>query len=342
MINNEADKNLLFQYIDYDLFNQLDNKDKFNYLVNIINYNQHIHQAMLHELTVINNIKSNSLITLGNSELTQKRSQKEECIDNTQCIDKNIKKYIDIFDSISLDDYDEEDLYDMIVETLPPKNMKNFRKIFNKILLELERIKKDYTGMVASSFSDEQELWRQEYLKIALIQKEIIEYRDKNIENIDVKNENITVSGEKSNEVYFLKDSRGNIFFQKDLESISQEYYESFNRLLQSILDGSYIYKNYHYFNSNHKKVAGDIITVKGFKTRIIFERVSLYQFVILGAFIKKTNQNTRSIQATIKMKKRGSSLSINQILEQYNSDDLDTIKLLLTQGKKVKSYEYH
>lgn len=99
------------------------------------------------------------------------------------------------------------------------------------------------------------------------------------------------VNDEKLNNIVFLETESGNIYALEDLDnnSVPSEYYEGFSELIHSIEDGTF--KNVKYLNGNNNSTAG-IAEVKGFKRRVIFDRVGYDTYAIIGAFIKKSNKD--------------------------------------------------
>lgn len=89
----------------------------------------------------------------------------------------------------------------------------------------------------------------------------------------------------------FLETESGNIYAQNDLFStyVPTDYYEGFLELIKSIEDGTF--KNVKYLTSGNNKTAG-IAEVKGFKKRVIFDRVGYNTYAILGIFIKKSDKD--------------------------------------------------
>lgn len=96
-----------------------------------------------------------------------------------------------------------------------------------------------------------------------------------------------------NNRIVFLETDSGNVYTMDDLDnnSVPIDYYEGFLELIKSIEDNTF--KNFKYIDSNNNELAG-ISEVKGFKRRIIFDRVGMDTYVILGAFIKKSDNDKR------------------------------------------------
>ena len=106
----------------------------------------------------------------------------------------------------------------------------------------------------------------------------------------ELKTEENMENNEMLNNIVFLETESGNIYALDDLDnnSVPSEYYEGFYELIHSIEDGTF--KNVKTLSGNYK-TAG-ISEVKGFKKRIIFDRVGYDTYAIIGAFIKKSDKD--------------------------------------------------
>jgi len=104
------------------------------------------------------------------------------------------------------------------------------------------------------------------------------------------KENNLEIN-EPLNNIVFLETESGNIYALEDLDnnSVPNEYYEGFYELIHSIEDGTF--KNVKYLTSANNKTAG-ISEVKGFKKRVIFDRVGYNTYAIIGVFTKKSDKD--------------------------------------------------
>lgn len=126
--------------------------------------------------------------------------------------------------------------------------------------------------------------------------KEEIIYKQRLITEINKANVEIIDKGESeenkiSNNIVFLETSSGNIYAKEDLNPnvIPSEYYAGFYELLKSIEEGTF--KNVKKLTSNNNGTAG-ISEVKGFKRRVIFDRVGPNTYVVIGIYTKKSNKD--------------------------------------------------
>lgn len=137
---------------------------------------------------------------------------------------------------------------------------------------------------------------------------------------------------EKLNNIVFLETTSGNIYTLDDLDNnkVPLDFYEGFSELIHSIEDG--IFKNAKFLTSGNQKTAG-ICEVKGFKKRVIYDRVGFDTYAILGAFIKKSDKDKGYIDQL------GNRIAIyrknkDSIIKRINEEEgyLDSQKDILNQ----------
>lgn len=137
------------------------------------------------------------------------------------------------------------------------------------------------------------------------------------------------------NKLVYLKSDLGNVYALKDIEEIPIAYYETILELLGSIQNNSF--KNVSKFTRNNFWVGG-MLEVKGFKIRVIFQKLAEDKYAILGIFMKKTTKN--SVQQNFL------SIRANQFLKQQKelaeieneSEITEVIKSILQQEKRNSS----
>ena len=184
---------------------------------------------------------------------------------------------------------DEETLISLKKE-LPSKRNGNY---YNIILGINTFLMKDINEIKNFIEIEKNNLSKDEYKEF---KKDIVETQNKidiifKISNNNELEQNNQETIETTNNIVFLETESGNIYALEDLDnnSVPTEYYEGFYELIHSIEDGTF--KNVKYLTSGNNKTAG-ISEVKGFKKRIIFDRVGYNTYVIIGAFIKKSDKD--------------------------------------------------
>lgn len=232
---------------------------------------------------------------------------------------------------------DEEDLYDYLKEVLPSRNeISNYTQIVNAILVQLLIEKNEWIEtrfQMRKEREDESEilLYDEMILEIQKIIDTIISIRDEKV--VDVVDKNV-------NHLIFL--TRGSkVCFEEDIENMPLEYGLRLQKLLLSIKDNTFWYKNYRMFNSNNKKITS-AIEVKGFQTRILISRIDVNTYVVIGAFIKKSNWG-KNIFQIVSNKLAHYEIEKEKILTLYQKDRNQYLKqnqdILLGLESKIKAY---
>ena len=206
----------------------------------------------------------------------------------------------------------------VLKEFLPSLKNSNYQNIVYGICALLL---KEITEIKVFIETEKDSLTKQELedFKEEIINKQrlITEINKANVEIID-KGEN--EENKISNNIVFLETSSGNIYAKEDLNPnvIPSEYYAGFYELLKSIEEGTF--KNVKKLTSNNNGTAG-ISEVKGFKRRVIFDRVGPNTYVVIGIYTKKSNKDKSYIdplknRIAIYRKRRDS------IVEQAKNDE--------------------
>lgn len=169
------------------------------------------------------------------------------------------------------------ELTKLIYESLPSKSNKNYFNLINRIKIEILKEINSLIEIKESSLDDEDLLSESE--KLIEFEKKKFKIIE-NVGNINSNMETIT-----NNKLYFLNTSSGNVYAISDLNKINKEYYESFKELLSSIKDGTF--KCVRRLTTTNNKI-NSISEVKGFKTRVIFDRIGNDSYIILMCAVKK------------------------------------------------------
>ncbi len=177
------------------------------------------------------------------------------------------------------EDISIEELEQIIKENLPSKNNPNYFKIISRMMAEIFKEIMEYEEIKSDSIGEEEII--EETQKLIDLNKRKLNY----IRNakIDSKSDQEI----KENNLYFFKTTSGNIYCLNDLDKIKKEYYESFSELFKSIKDGTF--KRAKRLNSNNSKTSS-LSEVRGFKTRILFDRLDKNNYIIIMCAVKKCN----------------------------------------------------
>lgn len=177
------------------------------------------------------------------------------------------------------EDISIEELEQIIKENLPSKNNPNYFKIISRMMAEIFKEIMEYEEIKSDSIGEEEII--EETQKLIDLNKRKLNY----IRNakIDSKSDQEI----KENNLYFFKTTSGNIYCLNDLDKIKKEYYESFSELFKSIKDGTF--KRAKRLNSNNSKTSS-LSEVRGFKTRILFDRLDKNNYIIIMCAVKKSD----------------------------------------------------
>lgn len=203
--------------------------------------------------------------------------------DDEEKIDKN-DEYDYYYENIKKMSYDlsDDEMKEIIKESLPVKQNSNYNNIILNIKYKIEKEIFEYCSLI-DEVTDKEEL--DEIKKIISYLKKKIEFID-NIEEENKKSNNTVIK----NDVVFLTSNTGRIYPIDDLSNIPAEYYSELFDLYNSIIDGTF--KKVRRFNSTHKGLKG-LAEVRGFQIRIIFDRIDKDTYIILKVLVKKTNTDS-------------------------------------------------
>lgn len=228
--------------------------------------------------------------------------------------------YLNIIDELTQSEVtDNEELKEILISNLPSTENKNYINIVNRIKLEFikeayeyEKLNEEETDIEYKEMIDKEITFYKEIIK--MIDYILTDELDTSIEN----------SSKIDNHLIFLRTHNGSIYAENDLLSIKEEYYESFKELLESIKNGTF--KNVKRFNKNNR-ILGGISEVKGFKTRVVFDRIGKNKYAIINIFIKKTD-NDKGYQELLKTR------------VDYYKKNKDAIKELLLDDEYIEENE--
>lgn len=167
----------------------------------------------------------------------------------------------------------------IINENLPSVENPNYDKIINRIKSEILSEIIELNNLLLLSGDD---IKLQEEIKEMInVEKFKFSIINKGIESKDIKKEKI------NNNLVFLKTESDNTYCLRDLNGIKKEYYKSFKDLLMSIKNGTF--KNVKRLTTTNSKL-NSISEVRGFKTRVIFDRIDSKTYIILMCAVKKSD----------------------------------------------------
>lgn len=182
----------------------------------------------------------------------------------------------------ALKEIPEEELEDEILTALPSRKNYQYQRIMYRLKAEILRSIKEIREFLAEEGLSLEEADLEEEMALEVKRLSLIDGQ------LALKEETISEEVQVNNNLIFVPTTGGNIRVLDEIDHIAPEYYERFNGLFQSIIDGTF--KNVQRF-SNQRDLAG-LFEVKDFKTRVIFKRLNKDSYAVISAFIKKTDNN--------------------------------------------------
>ena len=214
----------------------------------------------------------------------------------------------DVSEDISITELEK-----IIKENLPSKNNPNYFKIISRMMAEILKEIMEYEEIKSDSIGEKE---------IIEETQKLIDLNKRKINFIRSTKEKETNEEEvKENNLYFLKTTSGNIYCLNDLDKIKNEYYESFEELFKSIKDGTF--KRAKRLNSNNLKTSS-LSGVRGFKTRVLFDKLDENNYIIIMCVVKKCNYDNGYKKS---LETRGLTYRAMKpkILSQKNSEESKT-----------------
>ena len=191
---------------------------------------------------------------------------------------------------------------DSVLETLPVRKNYRYKEILYRMKANILKQICEIKNFIFEVELTPSEL--QEFQEEILFEQEKLKVLDNQLN----KKEEELLSEEKSdNKIIFVPTYSGNFHIFDEIEQSSQEYYDNYYSLFQSIKDGTF--KGVKRFK-NDETLKG-ICEVKENKVRIIFSRLSHDSYAILSAFVKKTT-NDAGYRASLR----------NRAMDFYNAEE--------------------
>ena len=218
-------------------------------------------------------IKENN--TISNSETI---SYTEKIYEENDFFEDEVDFYLSLLDPIR----DEDFIYGEIGYALPSRNNTNYDNIISRICAEyLKQIKE-----IEELLFEERETFSSEELKEFKEEVTVLNNRIDVIQKEEEQDKDNILEKTVKNNLIFVPTTGGNIKVLEELSSIADEYYDKFNELFKSIIDGTF--KNVKRFKNNDKYTG--LCEVRDFKVRVLFARISKNDYALISAFVKKTD----------------------------------------------------
>ncbi len=244
-----------------------------------------------------------------------KAPEKEMIYDEADEVNSELDDKVDYYNYLISSIDDCEDLQDQIESSLPNPNTGDYKTIVLRLKLKLlKSIKEtaDFISECREEFDDEDLEEYKEEIRLCSKKLEIL----KSESNEEVS-ENKTST---KNNFFFPISSMGNIRVIDEIEKISKsspEFCSEFLELFQSIQDGSF--KRVKRFLNNNKLVG--ISEVRGFKPRVVFDRIGKNDYAIITAFLKKCD-NDRGYKDSLELKIQKYMSQRDNIVKNLNNPE--------------------
>lgn len=226
---------------------------------------------------------------------------------------------------------DSEHMKQIISGNLPLKSNSNYFKLINRIKIE---IVKEISGLISMYNETSDDEFKNDI-------KENIDFEKKKliiVKEIE-KSKELQDESVAENNIVFTKTNSGNIYALEDIKSINNEYYASILELYESIKNGTFK-KVKRLTTSNNK--ANSVSEVRGFKTRIIFDKLDQNTYVILQIAIKKSDFDKgykESLEKRVSAYKSQKERILNQLNDEIymseNAESENRLVEILSQNKK-------
>lgn len=177
---------------------------------------------------------------------------------------------------------------------LPDRDDYDFDNIVIRLQAEAVKEMKEINELI----SEEGKIISKEELEELRTALETEKLKKRLLADISVKDKAPVLLEKEENKIILVPTSAGNIKLLDELLLIPIEYRTSFLELINSIIDGTF--KNFKRFTS-HDYFKG-VCEVRGFKTRVLFERVGKNSYALISAFIKKVD-NTSGYREYLKVR---------------------------------------
>lgn len=296
------------EFIILDLDDEISSEEIFE----VISKNHNTSMLIDKEVKKLKELSSKSTKRV---EDDNKTPEKEMIYDEADEVNSELDDKVDYYNYLISSIDDCEDLQDQIESSLPNPNTGDYKTIVLRLKLKLlKSIKEtaDFISECREEFDDEDLEEYKEEIRLCSKKLEIL----KSESNEEV-NENKTST---KNNFFFPVSSMGNIRVIDEIEKISKsspEFCSEFLELFQSIQDGSF--KRVKRFLNNNKLVG--ISEVRGFKPRVVFDRIGKNDYAIITAFLKKCD-NDRGYKDSLELKIQKYMSQRDNIVKNLNNPE--------------------
>lgn len=300
------------EFIILDLDDEISSEEIFE----VISKNHKTSMLMDKEVKKLKELSSNKDKKV---EKASQTSEKEMMCNDVDEVNSELDDKVDYYNYLisSIDDCD--DLKEQIESSLPNPNTSDYKMIVLRLKLKLlKRIKEtaDFIAECREEFDDDDLEEYKEEIRLCSKKLEIL----KSESNEEINENKISTK----NNFFFPISSMGNIRVIDEIEKISKsgsEFCSEFLELFQSIQDGSF--KRVRRFLNNNKLVG--ISEVRGFKPRVVFDRIGKNDYAIITAFLKKCD-NDKGYKESLELKIQKYMSQRDNMIKNLNNSEYRTL----------------
>ena len=300
------------EFIILDLDDEISSEEIFE----VISKNHKTSMLMDKEVKKLKELSSNKDKKV---EKASQTSEKEMMCNDVDEVNSELDDKVDYYNYLisSIDDCD--DLKEQIESSLPNPNTSDYKMIVLRLKLKLlKRIKEtaDFIAECREEFDDGDLEEYKEEIRLCSKKLEIL----KSESNEEINENKISTK----NNFFFPISSMGNIRVIDEIEKISKsgpEFCSEFLELFQSIQDGSF--KRVRRFLNNNKLVG--ISEVRGFKPRVVFDRIGKNDYAIITAFLKKCD-NDKGYKESLELKIQKYMSQRDNMIKNLNNSEYRTL----------------
>ena len=300
------------EFIILDLDDEISSEEIFE----VISKNHKTSMLMDKEVKKLKELSSNKDKKV---EKASQTSEKEMMCNDVDEVNSELDDKVDYYNYLisSIDDCD--DLKEQIESSLPNPNTSDYKMIVLRLKLKLlKRIKEtaDFIAECREEFDDDDLEEYKEEIRLCSKKLEIL----KSESNEEINENKISTK----NNFFFPISSMGNIRVIDEIEKISKsgpEFCSEFLELFQSIQDGSF--KRVRKFLNNNKLVG--ISEVRGFKPRVVFDRIGKNDYAIITAFLKKCD-NDKGYKESLELKIQKYMSQRDNMIKNLNNSEYRTL----------------
>ena len=280
-----------------------------------IDCNNRTYRMMTGEISKLKKV-SESIRKTPKQEVRESEVIQEEKTVIDEDFEHEVEYYYQALKELSLEELDTE-----ISSVLPSKRNYQYKRIMYRLKAEIVRNIKEIQDFIAEEDVTLEDAALEKEMELELKRFYLLEQALREKETVREDEEQI------QNQLIFAPTLGGNIRVLDELDHIDPEYYERFDVLFRSIIDGTF--KNVQRFSRN-SDLAG-LCEVKDFKTRVIFKRLSKNSYAVISAFIKKSD-NDKGYRNMVSSRYSDYLLMEDSLKENLSNEEFISMQKLYTE----------